>query len=126
MNVAVVTDDMETISPHFGRATHYLVYQIEGGSVKKKEVRDKPSHGPHIEDGVHHHEGGPETAATHDAMLAGIRDCEVVISRGMGGPMYASLQNAGMKVYITNLQSAEDAVRALVAGTLDNHREMLH
>lgn len=126
MNVAVVTDDMETISPHFGRATHYLVYQIEDGLVKRKEVRDKTGHGSHMEERFHHHDSGPEMVATHSAMLAGIQDCEVVISRGMGRPMYASIQDAGMKVYVTRLRLAEEAIRALIAGTLDNHLEMLH
>ena len=126
MKIAVVTDDLVTISPHFGRALHYLVYAVEDGSVKAKEVRDKVGHGPGAEEHLHHREGGPEMMTTHDAMLSSIKDCEVVISKGMGRPMYESLRQAGKKAFVTRLRLADEAVNALVAGTLDNHLEMLH
>ena len=45
MKAAVVTDDLQTVSAHFGMARHYLVYDIEGGVVKGKETRDKVAHG---------------------------------------------------------------------------------
>ena len=36
--IAVVTDDMSTISPHFGMARHYLVYEVEAGEIVGKEA----------------------------------------------------------------------------------------
>ena len=124
MKVAVVTDDMETISQHFGRARHYLVYSIEDGSVKGREVRDKMGHGPDVENRLHHREG-PEMAATHNTMVSAIQDCEVVIAKGMGRPAYEYIRGAGMKAYVTRLRSADEAIRALIAGNIDNHLEML-
>ncbi|MDG6902810.1 MAG: hypothetical protein JRM80_12750 [Nitrososphaerota archaeon] len=126
MKVAVVTDDKESISADFGMARHFLVYSIEGGAVKGREARDKAAHGPGMM--AHHHgrEAGTAENETHNVMLSNIRDCEVVISRGMGRPMYESIKAAGMKAYITKLQSANEAVDALVHGSLDNHLEFLH
>lgn len=103
----------------------YLVYDI-GGGVFEKETRDKVGHGPGMEE--HHHErgAGPEMTSVHNSMLSNVGDCEAVISRGMGRPMYEAIKAAGMKVFITRIQYADEAVRALVDGTLDNHFELLH
>lgn len=126
LKVAVVTDDMESVSAHFGMARHYLVYIIEGGAVKGKEAREKVAHGPGMM--AHHHgrEAGTAENETHNVMLSNIKDCEAVISRGMGRPMYESIKAAGMEVYLTKVQYANEAVDALVQGTLDSHLELLH
>ena len=125
MKVAVVTDDGNTISAHFGMARQYLVYQVEGGKIKGKEVREKAAHAPGMHG--HHHDGGEsEKGVTHMDMLSNVRDCEVVIARGMGNPMYQFIRNSGMKVFVTAKERADDAVKAFVDGTLDNHTELLH
>ena len=123
MKAAVVTDEMQNDSAHFGKAKHYLVYDIEGGVVKGKEVRDKVGHGPR--DHQHHQEGEAESRL-HDTMLSNISDCEAIIAAGMGAPMFESIRAAGMKAFITRIRKADDAVRALAEGTLDNHPEFLH
>jgi len=126
LKVAVVTDDGNTVSAHFGMAQHYLVYRIEDGQIKYRELRDKAAHGPGMEG--HHHTGGaePGTVVTHTTMLSNVKDCEVVISRGMGAPMYQFIKNSGMRVFITIKERADEAVQELVNGTLDNHTELLH
>lgn len=126
MKVAVVTDDLQTISAHFGRAQHYLVYVVEGGVFERKETRDKVGHGPGMEEHHHARGAGPEMKNIHNAMLSNVGDCEAVVSGGMGKPMYEAMRAAGMKVFITRMQFADEAVRALVNGNLDNHVELLH
>ncbi len=44
MRIAVITDDGQTISQHFGRALHYLVVTIEEGKITQRELRDKVGH----------------------------------------------------------------------------------
>jgi len=125
LKVAVVTDDGSTVSAHFGRAQRYLVYRVEGGEIKGKEARDKAAHGP----GEGHHHAGesrPDMAVTHAAMLANVNDCEAVIARGMGRPMYEFIGGSGMRVFITAVEDADEAVRKFASGTLDNHAELLH
>jgi len=123
MKAAVVSDDLQTVSAHFGMAHHYLVYDIEGGVVKGREVRDKVGHGQ----GMHHHEqDGAAESRLHSNMLANVSDCQAIIAAGMGTPMYTSIVSAGMKAYITRIRNADDAVKALAEGTLDNHPELLH
>lgn len=125
MKVAVVADDTRTVSAHFGRAQHYLVHDIVEGAVKGREVRDKVGHGPGM--GEHHHSPneGSEMLKTHDAMLSAVKDCDVVISRGMGRPMYDAIKAAGMTVFVTRRQYPDEAVKAFVHGSLDNHLELL-
>ena len=124
--IAVVTEDMVTISQHFGMARHYLVYEVEAGAIIRKETRSKPAHGP----AMHDHHGGrevtPEMRGTHDSMLSNVRDCTVLIARGMGAPMYSAIVEAGMRAYVTRIRGADEAVRAFLTGNLDNHLELLH
>ena len=120
-----MTDDGNTVSAHFGRAKRYLVYDVEDGEIKEKEVRDKAAHG--LGEGHHHAgESRPEVGVTRVAMLANVKDCGVVIARGMGRPMYEFISNSGMRVFITEVESADEAVREFADGTLDNHPELLH
>src|SRR5574340_1574485 len=110
MRAAVVSDDLQTVSAHFGMARHYLVYEIEGGVVKRREVKDKLAHGQ----GQHNHEHGTGgEPAFHDAVLSNIKDCDAVISAGVGTPMYASIVASGKKAFITRVRSADDAAKAL-------------
>jgi predicted Fe-Mo cluster-binding NifX family protein len=141
--VAVVTDDGKTISPHFGRARYFLVYELDGeGKIASKETRPKPSHNHHQEaievrrssnfgadpageDG-RHEEGAASDALLHDTMLSGVRDCEALIGRGMGAGMFGSIRELGIKPFVTSIAAADDAVQAYIKGTLDNHVERLH
>jgi predicted Fe-Mo cluster-binding NifX family protein len=127
LKVGVVTDDGQTISPHFGRAQYYLVYDIVDGKVSGKETRPKASHHrpgmkPHIEG----HQHGQDEASLHTSMLFNVKDCEALIARGMGWGMYEAIRQAGMKPYLTEIVSADQAVEAYVKGSLDDHVERLH
>jgi predicted Fe-Mo cluster-binding NifX family protein len=123
MKIAVVTDDQKTISPHFGMAHYYLVYEVKDGLIVSKEARQKPFHD---REGMHHmHLGGVEDSI-HGNMLSGVADCEALIARGMGGGMYASILQIGIKPYVTNTAEADIAVKEYIEGTLDNHTERLH
>ena len=128
MKVGVVTDDGRTVSAHFGMATQYLVFQIEDGEIKGRETRPKASHSHsdreqadagsvRQEEGEHH---------GHGEMLSNVRDCEALIARGMGRPMYESILRLGIKPCVTDIASAEEAVGAYIKGSLDNQATRLH
>ena len=131
MKVAVVVnDDGKTISQHFGMARYYQVYEIQDGVIKGSERRPKAGH--HVEGashqnevvGIHGHDHGD--AATHNLMLSNIADCEVLIARGMGQGAFDAMKEAGLKPFITDIEFADEAVRAYVDGKLDSHTERLH
>ena len=132
MKIAVVTDDGQTISKHFGRARYYLVFTIEAGAVTEQEKREKPGHQQfaHEDHEVHLHDHAhgmdAHSADKHVHMLDPIRDCAAAVTGGMGTGAYVSLEQAGIRPFLTEFNLVEDAVRAYIDGTLVDHKERLH
>jgi predicted Fe-Mo cluster-binding NifX family protein len=149
MKIAIVTDDGQTISQHFGRAQHYMVLTIENGQITERELRDKYGHHHGAEHGHgagHHHSEGPQPIASqdvqcdptssqrfsqaaedsHSRMVEPITDCQIVLARGMGAPAYYSLQRAGVRPMLVNEVSIDEAAQAYLAGRLADHKERLH
>jgi len=128
MKIAVVTDDGKTISQHFGRAKYYEVYDVQGGFITGSEKRPKTAH--HSGEEAHQREEGghkgPEADAKHNSMLANISDCDALIARGMGWGAFDAIKAAGVTPFITDIELADDAVKAYITGKLDSHTERLH
>jgi predicted Fe-Mo cluster-binding NifX family protein len=130
MKIAVVTDDHQTISAHFGRAIYYEVFTITNGNITQREALLKPSHDqfanePHDEPGYAHGQG-PLAGRRHARMLEPIKDCQVLLARGMGQGAHDNLMQAGIKPVLTEIQEIESAIKAFIDGQLTNHPERLH
>ena len=130
MKIAVVTDDHQTISAHFGRAIYYEVFTITDGKITQREALLKPAHDqfanePHDEPGYTHGHG-PAAEGRHARMLEPIRDCQVVLTRGMGQGAFDNLKQTGIQPILTDIQEIEPAVKAYVDGQLQDHPERLH
>lgn len=138
MKIAVVTEDGQTISMHFGRAPYYLVFTVEDGAIVAQEQRDKanhqhvagephdPSHEHSHEHGAQRHGFGPQSDDMHNRMIEAVTDCEAVLVRGMGRGAYFALQQANIRPVVTDIARAEEAVRAYVDGSIVDHTERLH
>lgn len=134
MKIAVITEDGQTISQHFGRAPYYLVFTLEDGQIVSKELRDKVGHrqfapSEHTHSSEHDPRGhgfGTHAETKHAQMIESIRDCQVIIVRGMGRGAYLAMEQAAIRPVVTELGNAEDAVLAYASGTLANHPERLH
>jgi predicted Fe-Mo cluster-binding NifX family protein len=134
MKVAVITEDGQTISQHFGRAPYYLVFMVEDGEIVGKELRDKVGHRQFAHEDHDHgsehdprgHGFGAHSEAKHARMIDSIQDCAAIIVRGMGRGAYLAMEQANIRPFVTELADAEEAVRAYLAGTLADHSERLH
>jgi len=153
VKIAIVTNDSRSISAHFGRARRYLVLTVEQGAVVAREEREKPahSHSHHHHDHDQHdghdhdqHDGhdheplgvsialtatAPDPATIdpgHNTAAELIADCTVVLSRGMGKGMYANLERTGVRPVLTTIVLIDEAVAAFLAGTLEEHPELVH
>ena len=135
MKIAVVTDDGQTISMHFGRATHYLVCTVEDGKITGKEMVEKVGHRhfahEHDHDHEHHEHGeghghGPDADHKHASMIDPVADCEAILVRGMGHGAYQAIEQAHIKPVVTDIPNAEAAVQAYIDGTIVDHTEKLH
>ena len=126
MKIAVATDDQKTVCPHFGRATHYLVFTLDRTTIVNTESRPKAGHHTASHDHAHdhdhsqdhqeghgHHEGADER---HRQMVSAIQDCPVVIVGGMGGGAQAAMRQAGITPCSTKISDAVQAVHAYLAG----------
>jgi predicted Fe-Mo cluster-binding NifX family protein len=131
MKIAVITDDSQTISAHFGRAQYYDVFTIEEGQVVSRETRAKANHSQfggesHHENHGNHHGTDPASEHRHNTMIESVRDCHIVLARGMGMGAFNKLTSSGIRPIITDIVNIEKAIHAYIAGTLADHPERLH
>lgn len=101
MRIAVTYENGE-IFQHFGHTEQFKVYDVEDGKILSSEVVDTNGSG-------------------HGA-LAGIQSAlhaDVLICGGIGGGAQAALAQAGIRLYGGVSGSADEAVNALLAGTLN-------
>ena len=132
IKIAFVTDNHSTISQHFGRALFYEVLTLENNMVSHRETRDKPGH-LQFSGETHHHQQSEQghgfdapAKQRHGQMLEVIKDCAVLVARGMGAGAYTHLNEAGIRPFITDIISIDDAVEAWLNGNLVDHPERLH
>lgn len=90
------------IYQHFGHTEAFKVYEIENGKIVSSEVVDTNGSG-------HGALAGVLTALNADALICG----------GIGGGAQMALAAAGIKLYAGVSGSADEAVEALLAGTLE-------
>ena len=131
MKIAFITDDGETISPAFGRAQFYRVFDVEDGKPSQDELRQKPTHSHAM--GAEHsaHEAAPHGFGAdehnrHISMIEPIRDCQVLIAGGMGAGAYQDLTGENIETIITDVGAIQDALQAYLQGTLVNQPQRLH
>jgi predicted Fe-Mo cluster-binding NifX family protein len=131
MKIAVITDDEQSISQHFGRAPYYVVATIENGQIVGRERRDKLGHAhfanePHVHQPGEQHGFDPVSQDRHTRMAQAIADCEVLLCRGMGAGAYESMKQAGIRPIVTDISGIDEAVNAYVAGNIVDHVDRLH
>ena len=132
MKIALVTDDGTIISQHFGRARYYEVVTITNGSISARERREKPGHHTFAQSEAHegHHgdtHGFDEASrGKHVQMAEVITDCQILLARGMGNGAYQHLTQHGIRPILTTIPGIEDAVKAVIDGTIADHPERLH
>ena len=101
MRIAVTYENGE-IFQHFGHSEQFKLYDIEGGKIVKEQVVDTNGSG-------HGALAGFLQAAKVEALICG--------GIGMGAQM--ALADAGIRLYAGVQGSADEAAKALAAGTLD-------
>lgn len=132
MKVAVITDDGQTISRHFGRAAYYMVVTIEEGRMTHREMRHKMGHqqfsgqSEHQHEHGHEHGCGAESHNKHVSMAEAISDCKALLCGGMGMGAYESMRRLNIQPVVTELQNIDEAVQAFIDGRLVDHTELLH
>ncbi len=100
MKIAVTYENGQVFQ-HFGRTSQFKIFDVENGQVTQEQVVN--------------------TLGSGHGALAGFltgREVDTLICGGMGGGAKAAMVQAGITVYGGVTGSADEAVRALLAGTL--------
>lgn len=135
MKIAIVSDDEQTISQHFGRAEKYIVISCDQENIIERKSLPKLGlcHSSRRHRGGHEHKADPRgsgfghrSKASHTQMLENIKDCDILVSRGMGRGAYLDLQQMGIRPIITDIADIETAVQAVMDNTIVDHVEKLH
>lgn len=132
VKIAVITEDGNSISMHFGRAPYYLVFTVEDSKIVNKERRDKVGHHQFAHEAHDAHDDprghgfGSHSEMKHQQMIGAIQDCAVIIVRGMGRGAYLAMEQANVHPFVTDIENAEEAVRAYLDGRLVDHTDRLH
>jgi len=132
MKIAVVTDDELTVCQHFGRAQYYMVFNVEDGKIISKERRPKMGHyhfAPAVGDHAPHstqHGFDATSQQKHASMAETIKDCQVLITGGMGMGAYKSLQSYKIQPIITDVKNIQGAIKLYLYDKLPNLLNKLH
>ena len=105
MKIAVTYENGE-IFQHFGHTEKFKIYQVKDGGVEAAEVVDTMGQG-------------------HGALgeFLAERKVDALICGGIGGGAKTALDSQGIALYAGVSGSADEAVEALLAGTLSSSRE---
>ena len=117
MRVAVATNDSASISQHFGRSASWLIYDVEGEQVTMAEHRTNRH--KHDAEGCHGggHDHGPHS---HAGLIEALKDCEAVITAGIGWRAAEDLKQHGIQPFSVSLPcTPEEAVTKYSKGNLE-------
>lgn len=125
MRIAIASADGVRIFDHFGRSPAFAIIDVESGEVARRTMRanDFTPHARRAPGDDHGHEHGTHG---HQAIAEALKDCQIVISRGMGRRAYEDLRAAGIEMIVTDETEVDLAVRGYLAGTLRDRTDRLH
>ena len=106
MKIAVISEDGNTISQHFGRAPYFVVLTIEEGQIVDKEIRPKAGHTtfaahepPKLAPGERHgYDAGAQSR--HAEIAEVIQDCQVLLNLFYSVPFSRCLSSLREQSYI--------------------------
>jgi len=118
MRIAVPTNDGVSISEHFGRSQGFLVFEVENGQIRAREVRPNTAQHSHQQGSCAGGSGGHEPHS-HAGILTSLAQCDVVICAGMGSRAADALRAGGIATVIASASGpAEAIVGAYLKGEL--------
>ncbi len=115
MKIAIASDDKKTISHHFGKAAGFVVFDIQDGKVVGREYRENVGRN-----------SGECGSCDHAAMIKNIKDCEIVMSYGMGQRIHADLASNNIVPIVTEEKNVDEALNRFLRKQLKNRVDKLH
>jgi predicted Fe-Mo cluster-binding NifX family protein len=124
---AVATDDGQLVAAHTGRCAGFVIFDATGGVPARVELRTN-TFTAHARGQC----GGAKSDASgaghgsHAGIVEALRDCEGLVTRGLGPRLLADLAAHGIQVYFCDCQSVDEAAALFVAGRLSRASACAH
>lgn len=134
IRIAFPSEDGKKISRHFGKAPYFVVAVLQtDGSVRMEQRARDHWQGRHdsglIQFGETAEAEGKRSEAVHmldRGLFAGLEDCQVLVSGGMGQGAYDRAQSQGLQVILTGEWEIDQAVESFRQGTLSSDPRRIH
>lgn len=72
------------------------------------------------------HGFAPAEQDRHFRMAEAIRDCQILLVRGMGSGAYYSMEQVGIRPIVTEIAGIDQAALEAAQGIIVDHKEKLH
>ena len=119
MRIAVATSDGIQLSPHFGRSSEFIIFDVQGTAFQKAAVRTN-NHTPHAQgrcEGSHHHSHTDHASHNHSSVVDLLSDCQAVLCGGMGSGAANALLSHGIRPQLMpGSCSVEQALQKFLSG----------
>jgi len=125
MKIAVASDNGILLTGHIGRCNMFLVYETIKDNIIGSEKRIN-NFTLHKTDGHTHNHGGNEhnhQVHSHSALVKGLQDCSYLICSSCGPGLVNDLMSSGIKIILTDEMEADEAVKLLIEGRLEDNPE---
>uniref|UniRef100_A0A7C6AA74 Iron-molybdenum cofactor biosynthesis protein n=1 Tax=candidate division WOR-3 bacterium TaxID=2052148 RepID=A0A7C6AA74_UNCW3 len=119
MKIAIASDDEKVVASHFGRTKGFVIFEVEGKAIKNQEYRPNTFTGQ-----ARGLEGAGHELDRHTPILNALKDCQVVITHGMGRRIYDDLKRIGIEVFITDETDVNKALKLYLSGELIDRPEL--
>jgi ATP-binding protein involved in chromosome partitioning len=113
--IAIASDDKIGISNHFGRAKGFMIFHLEDDKIIIEGYRENIGKSD-----------GSCGSCNHSTMIDNIKDCQVVISYGMGQHIYDDLTKNNIKAIVTEEKTVKEALNKFIENNLKNRLDKLH
>ena len=130
MRIAVASNDNINVTGHVGKCRGFLIVDVENGEILKKEIR-RNSFTDHVlgnKDTSEHgngHGGGHGNNDGHKRLAEGLKDCQYLISHGMGWKLVEDIKSFGIEPLVTSELNAETAAIRLEEGKLKMMNDLI-
>jgi len=115
MKIAIASENKSEISEHFGRAKGFTIFEIIEGTAKNTGFRENFGKS-----------NGNCGSCNHKKMISNIKDCDFVISHGMGKKIFDDLKENNIQAIVTEEKSIQKAVEKFLKNSLKNRLDRLH
>jgi len=134
VKIALVSDDGLTISHSFDRAKFYIVICLEDNKVVAREQRQRiwfdlftVKHNNEQKSSIetHHPNSRKYPSGKYYHLLAAIADCNLLLAQGMRSGAYYQALQVGIRPIITDISMIDDALLAVMDGSIIDHKGKL-